>query len=108
MLSGLSGAELEGYEIHMGASYSCEPFHSGEPADGMQSGNVYGCYIHGLFDHAQAAEGFVRALLKQKGYDPEDVKLPDWKDYREEQYDKLADMIRASLDMEAVYRIAGL
>ena len=108
MLSGLSGAELEGYEIHMGASYSCEPFHSGEPADGMQSGNVYGCYIHGLFDHTRAAEGFVGALLKQKGYDPGDVQLPDWKDYREEQYDQLADMIRASLDMEAVYRIVGL
>mgnify|MGYP002334546427 CR=1 FL=1 len=47
-------------------------------------------------------------LLKEKGYDPETVQAVDWKSYKEEQYDKLADIVRASLDMEEIYRIIGL
>ena len=50
----------------------------------------------------------VAALLKEKGYDPETVQAVDWKAYKEEQYDKLADIVRASLDMKEIYRIIGL
>ena len=38
--------------------------------DGAQHGNVYGCYIHGIFDAAEVSEGLVRALLKKKGLNP--------------------------------------
>ena len=51
---------------------------------------------------------FLSALLKEKGYDPETVQAVDWKAYKEEQYDKLADIVRASLDMKEIYRIIGL
>ena len=78
---------------------------AGRRADGAQCGNVYGCYVHGIFDTPQAAKGFVSAILKKKGYDPEQIRVTDWKTYKEEQYDRLADIIRSSLDMEAVYKI---
>ena len=45
------------------------------------------------------------ALLKKKGYDPSAIEVTDWKAYKEEQYDKLADIIRESLDMEKIYQI---
>ena len=44
------------------------------------------------------------AVLK-KGLRVEDLKVLDFKAYKEEQYDQLAKMIREHLDMDAVYRI---
>lgn len=73
--------------------------------DGAQNGNVYGCYVHGIFDAPQMTSGFLSALLREKGYDPESVTAVDWKAYKEEQYDKLAEVIRESLNMEEIYRI---
>ena len=60
--------------------------------------------IHNSSDY----EMEIRVLLKEKGYDPETVQAVDWKAYKEEQYDKLADIVRASLDMKEIYRIIGL
>lgn len=121
ILKELSGVSFEGYEIHMGGSTLIDAAESGgqplvkfsalqDPeaafcADGAQNSNVYGCYVHGIFDAPECAKEFAGALLKKKGYDPSQLTVTDWKAYKEEQYDKLADIIRASLDMERIYRI---
>lgn len=119
MLEDMSGTGIEGYEIHMGESYPVEEEpvdalvefseESGRErelrADGAQWKNVYGCYVHGIFDAPGAAKGFLAAILKKKGYDPGQIRVKDWKAHKEEQYDRLADIIRSSLDMEAVYKI---
>lgn len=122
ILKDLSGVPFTGYEIHMGKSILRDggmPLaeiseesargknRSGDSAhqDGACRGNVYGCYVHGIFDAPGAAGGFLSALLRKKGHDPEEIQARDWKTYKEEQYDKLADMIRQSVDMESVYRI---
>nr|WP_294491089.1 cobyric acid synthase [uncultured Mediterraneibacter sp.] len=73
--------------------------------DGAQKGNIYGCYIHGIFDAPECAKGFLSAILKAKGYDTDQIQVRNWKSYKEEQYDKLADIIRESLDMERIYQI---
>ena len=124
ILQELNGTAFEGYEIHMGESVLLESAEAGRTdsralvefsalqetgrgahTDGAWSGNVYGCYVHGIFDAPGCAKGFVSALLKEKGYDPSRIKVTDWKAYKEEQYDKLADIIRESLDMERIYQI---
>ena len=125
MLKELSGTELEGYEIHMGETFLLDHANSlvefaditgkddsgasavsgNVRADGAQCGNIYGCYVHGIFDAPGCAKGFLSALLKQKGYDSSVINEKDWKAYKEEQYDKLADIIRESLDMERIYQI---
>lgn len=120
VLSGLGGTELTGYEIHMGRSEILRPegalFRirevSGsrrpepqERMDGTQQGNVYGCYIHGLFDGAEVTAGLIRALLESKGLDGGHVQAVDRAQYKEEQYNKLADIIRENLDMKMVYEI---
>jgi len=114
ILAGLSQVEIEGYEIHMGISetrqegiLSLVDEVSGGPAktDGSSKGNVYGCYVHGIFDKPEVTRAIVGALLSRKGYDPDLVRAIDMAAYKEEQYDKLAGIIRESLDMKAVYEI---
>ncbi len=107
----LAGVPFEGYEIHMGRTESAAAplaefsTQTGERrADGLSAGNVWGCYVHGLFDKAEAAEALVNALLKAKGLDRAAASV-DWQAYAQQQYDKLADGLRESLDMERLYRI---
>lgn len=114
LLHELSRVEVEGYEIHMGITETdgekmlmlTDDVAQGEPkADGLCSDHVYGCYVHGIFDRAEVVEIIVRALLRQKGYSGEHVKAVDQSEYKEEQYNRLADIIRENMDMDAVYRI---
>ena len=77
-----------------------------EKQDGCCQDNLYGTYVHGIFDKAEVAETIVRALMKEKGMEPEVGGLSfDYEKYREEQYNRLADTMRKYLDMEAIYRI---
>ncbi|WP_455716030.1 cobyric acid synthase [Anaerosporobacter sp.] len=114
VLSNLCGVEFEGYEIHMGDTNS-----SGVPLtnltdvtksgtvkeDGNNVGNVYGTYVHGIFDMSGVVNGIVEALLKNKGYDTANVHALNIEEYKETQYNLLADAIRENLDMEAIYQI---
>ena len=107
----MAGVAFEGYEIHMGKTEStAAPLVSfatqtGEVhTDGLSAGNVWGCYVHGIFDKAGAAAALVNCLLKAKGLEGQAASV-DWQEYAQRQYDKLADGLRASLDMERIYRI---
>ncbi len=112
----LKGAALEGYEIHMGVteftgekrfavSIYEETGQRLHRMDGAMKDNCMGCYIHGVFDQPEAAKGFAAVVLKLNGYDPSDIRIPDWKAYKESQYDRLADIIRENMDMERVYEM---
>jgi len=93
----LSGQSFKGYEIHMGVSETDKNI--------ISEGNVYGTYIHGIFDKEEIAKTVVKALLKEKGLDYKDVKAFDLDEYKQKQYDLLADGLRKSLDMNLVYDI---
>lgn len=82
-----------------------EVTHGKRKEDGLCSEHVYGCYVHGIFDRAEAAEAVVRALLLQKGCPADHVKAVNMSEYKEEQYNKLADIIRENVDMQAIRRI---
>lgn len=112
LFHGLSGAPLWGYEIHMGHTESSAPSlctiapQTGMPSpDGGFSKNVYGTYVHGFFDSPEIAAGIARALMERKGLDPSQVQTRDFAAYKEEQYDRLAQVLRQHLDMDAIYRI---
>mgnify|MGYP000859303889 FL=1 len=112
VLSDLSGLAVEGYEIHMGETVrdaSAKPLvrllrREGEIEDGCQTENAFGTYLHGVFDAPEAALRTAQALAKKKGVTLTDEAL-DTHAYKEQQYDKLADSVRKSLDMERIYRI---
>lgn len=106
VFSNLSGAEFYGYEIHNGKTVSEEkPLLSCENADlGAQSGSVYGCYIHGVFDSAEVSERIVKTLFERKGLTYGGGKT-DRKAYKEMQFDILAKNVRENIDMELIYKI---
>lgn len=98
MLSELNGKRYAGYEIHMGRS---------EEARGalFSMGNVYGSYVHGIFDEQEVADTILKALCTKKGVSFESLGTFDAKAYKERQYDLLADAVRAGLDMPLIYCI---
>lgn len=112
VLSRLSGCHFLGYEIHMGKSaYSAASDEQGACADRKNElnnvisdgRNVYGSYIHGIFDTAEAARVIVDYIADKKGIDVNDSAIVSYKSFKEKQYDRLADTLREYLDMDAVY-----
>ena len=104
IFSELSGCSYQGYEIHMGSTH-IEGEASEEwkvPVYGTRQ-NVYGSYIHGLFDQGYTAEAVVRALAKKKGLSLMEGKIQDYRKFKETQYDKLADAMRMYFHMEEIY-----
>lgn len=108
-LAALSDAELFGYEIHMGNTAlrgDTRPFAvlEGGISDGAIRGNVFGSYVHGLFDGA-LGNALVNLLLAKKGFCPEEGIRLDAIQHREQQFDLLAAAIRKSFDMATIYKI---
>ena len=111
LFAGMGGVPFEGYEIHMGRTdSSAQPLvefadqTGAAHTDGLTAGNVWGCYVHGLFDKGSCAAALVNCLLRAKGLDRQAASV-DWQEYAQLQYDKLAEGLRASLDMEQIYRV---
>lgn len=71
--------------------------------DGAFSGNVYGTYVHGIFDEGTVAETLVGILAERKGVALDTEQMISYEQFKQMQYDKLADGLRSSIDMEAVY-----
>jgi adenosylcobyric acid synthase len=111
--------DISGYEIHIGATHyleAAEPFaqlrtenDKGVLFDGCTSSNrlVFGTYLHGLFDDDGFRHAFLTAARAFYGLTPA-VHLEDWKRKREESLNRLADTVRASLDLEKIFSWAGL
>lgn len=117
ILAELSGTELEGYEIHMGVSTSekdlCRLTHirdsnqelSDWKEEGGNIGNVYGTYVHGVFDKENISKEIIKALAKHKGIQIEQLEDISYSDYKESQYDLLANIMREHIDMDRIYEI---
>ena len=112
ILQPLSGVHTVGYEIHMGdTSYAAgaQPFQTllrGEEAvqDGCQAKNAYGTYQHGIFDTAEVANRLLQTLAAHKGVQL-DAQAVDIVCYKENQYDKLAAVVRQAVNMERIYKL---
>ncbi len=98
LLSTLNGLAYEGYEIHMGRSREKVPALNG-------SGNIYGSYIHGIFDAPGVSDTILRALCNARDISFDALGSYDVQSYKERQYDLLADAVRGGLDMPFVYRV---
>ena len=109
-LSGSSSDRMDGYEIHMGVTTPVE----GEtvcPLNRLEDGSMDGCrvdekcmgtYIHGILDNAS----FIDFLLKPYAHRlTEEAETFNYQTYKEQQYDKLADHVRAHVNIPLVYQI---
>ena len=115
LLEGTQGMGVTGYEIHMGQSRAeglspsflvqadGEEPHADGAAD--DHGLVFGTYLHGLFHDQTFRTAFLNNLRRRKGLSPQGPSALPSKD---EYYDRLADLVRGSLDMGRIYEICGL
>lgn len=114
-LAGLNGAELEGYEIHMGesilkgetrpATVIQDRVSGTQKEDGAFLENVCGTYVHGVFDREEVVESILKILGKKKGVDVTGMTGIDFAAFKESQYDILAAELRKHLDMKKIYKI---
>lgn len=93
ILNGISGCGFDGYEIHMGKTGWSEKKEK-QPENVISAGNVYGSYIHGLFDHAETADVILHALAEKKGVSLQGGEMEDYRTFKEKQYDKLGRYIK--------------
>lgn len=73
--------------------------------DGAFRENVFGTYVHGVFDREQVAKAVVTALGRRKGIDVSGITSVDFAAFKEQQYDILAATLREHLNMEKIYEI---
>ena len=59
--------------------------------EGCVNGNVFGTYLHGLFDSGELTAKLAAFLCGRKGIDMTQTKLKSMEEYRQEQFDLLAD-----------------
>lgn len=110
IFSNLSHLPFHGYEIHMGKTQHTQPVLSltsleNENTDGAQQDNIYGTYVHGIFDDNTVVNAMIESLLKAKGIDSNTIKTIDTNKYKETQYNILADAMRQNMDIKQIYRI---
>ena len=107
--SGLAGAwaglqlhTVVGYEIHTGRSSGAEGLRASplldlkDRTDGVVRGNVAGTYVHGVMEQPAARHALLRTLAAARGL--------NWAPTtpRGDAFDRLADVLEASLQLEVV------
>jgi adenosylcobyric acid synthase len=106
-----SGSVVTGYEIHHGLSACADAM---EPAVvrldgeviGTGCGQVWGSYLHGIFDADPFRRWFIDRLRVRAGMEPLDrvVAVYDI----EAAFDRLAAVVRERLDMQRIYQLLKL
>lgn len=117
----ISGREITGYEIHMGQSeyLSKEPQYFSvvqktgnvdqcDIYDGCINGNCIGTYIHGIFDDTDFREALIDVLYEKKGIARKNDDRRSYEEFKEEQYNRLADILRGSMDVRKILNIMGI
>lgn len=116
---GLTHRHFQGYEIHMGVSEmgeGAQPLVCCVKNDGQLSydgtfssdGRVMGSYVHGLFDHPFIATEIINHIRRSKGLQEISCDDTDYLANKEREYQRWADILANSIDMDKLYRIIGL
>lgn len=116
----ISADNLQGYEIHMGhTAFTREadkhPFTvcqrrgktcASQEGTANAAGNVFGTYIHGVFDNDVFRRSVLNAIRYSKGLEA----LANTRNVmaeKQQAYEHLADVVENALDMEKLYQIMG-
>lgn len=106
-----SGARIFGYEIHHGVSTE-----SGRPlfvfdddstcGTADETGKIWGCYLHGVFDSDEFRRWFIDGLRSKAGLQPIGKIIAPYD--LETAFDRLADCVRDNLDIDAIYKMLNI
>lgn len=122
-----AGLAVKGYEIHMGRTtrgskampwIQLKAFNKkGENQDNKQEDNqeegsfqqnVYGTYLHGIFENVEFTQRILEGLCLRKGISPQQLEKVDYEEYRESQFDLLAKSVRDNIDLDKIYQFMEL
>ena len=106
-----TGEAVSGYEIHLGKTTGADTArpmithnHGGVDGAISPSGQVMGCYMHGLF----ASDSFRTAFLGLQNHAPPHRDALNFEALIEDSLDALADHLSTHADIDAIARIAGV
>lgn len=98
-------SECEGYEIHMGRTevsgliQNLVQLEDGTTEGAYLNERCWGTYMHGILDNAIVIDHLLAP------YTDEEVSRLSYKEFKEKEYDRLADHLRANLDMDYIYGV---
>ncbi|MDH5523007.1 MAG: cobyric acid synthase [Desulfobulbaceae bacterium] len=107
-----SGQTVHGYEIHHGQSRSQNTreiltFSNGESgAISIESGKIWGSYLHGIFDADPFRRWLIDQIRQQKGLAPLTTVQAAYD--LEPAFDRLAELVRSQIDMGKIYQLLGI
>ncbi|MEG0844108.1 MAG: cobyric acid synthase [Romboutsia sp.] len=117
-INDLEGKKLTGYEIHMGITERSGDVTSLDIINTKlqkevnytegsvnKECNVVGTYIHGIFDEIDFTRALLNNIRKLKGLDEVESNVASFKEFKDKEYDKLAELLREHLDIEKIYEI---
>ena len=102
--------QLKGYEIHMGSTVPVEGA-SASPLNRLESGQCdgyivdrtcMGTYIHGILDNPEFIDFLLEPFASKLS---EEAETFNYRQFKEEQYDKLADHVRQHVNLPLIYKI---
>ncbi|MFQ5646103.1 MAG: cobyric acid synthase [bacterium] len=106
------GAKVCGYEIHMGRTERVGELDHflelGEEREGAvgSRGNVWGTYLHGLFDSGSFRGQLIKRLSEKKGiFFNQEINRPDAWSEKENNFNILADHFSEHVDVDRVWAI---
>lgn len=104
------GVEVAGYEIHNGESQATNEENiwlKDEAGNvvGMKNsrGNIYGTYLHGIFDEGNFAEKFIGSIKATLNIENEEI--VNYNEYKIRQYNELAKILEENIDMDKLSNI---
>lgn len=106
-----SGQPVVGYEIHHGQTSTAGDalfrYEDGSTCGSARDkSHIWGSYLHGIFDSDLFRRWFIDSIRLRKGYGGYQGPLSSYN--LEPAFDRLADTVRESLDMDRVYQLLGL
>jgi adenosylcobyric acid synthase len=94
-----------GYEIHMGQTVLSDPeLFLNKTTDGWQEGcllseRIWGTYMHGILDNPVVAEELLKPFANKN------AAMMNYDEFKQQQYDLLAQLLREQVDMDLIYKM---
>lgn len=108
LLTGNEDMTVSGYEIHMGKT---EIMGEDIPAIKLKDGNldgtiskggrILGTYLHGVFENDEFRNTILNSIRRRKGLTINE-KTKDYRDLKEKEYDKLADIVSEHINLKKI------
>jgi len=118
LLEGLQGITVQGYEIHEGISAlgpGARPVIRLRTRGGQaeqvlagacnREGNVFGADIHGIFDDKTFLQSLLNNVRVRKGLPRRSGSALSYREFKEKEYDCLADIVRSHIDLPRIMSI---